>query len=46
MQHMLYAVELQRVSGIGTTLKACYHVVLRRQHVDHFSFSLVAPLEA
>ena len=45
-QHVLLAFELQRVTGVGTTLEASHYVILRGQHVDHLTFSFVAPLES
>ena len=44
-QHILLAFELQRVAGIRTTLETGHHIVLGGQHVDHLTFSLIAPLQ-
>ena len=45
-QHVFLTVELQRVAGVRTALKACHNVVARGQYIDHLAFALVAPLEA
>ena len=33
------------MAGIGAALEAGYNVILGGQHVDHLSFSFIAPLE-
>ena len=45
MQHMLEAVELEGVAGIGAALEAGHHIIARSQHVDYLALALVAPLE-
>src|SRR5438045_727883 len=44
MQHMLDAIELKRVSCIRSSLESCYHIILRREHINNFSFPFVPPL--
>ncbi len=44
-QHMLAAVELQRVPCIGAALETGYKVVLGSEHVHYLTFSFIAPLE-
>ena len=46
VQHVLDAIKLQGVSGIGSALESGDHVVLRGEHVHDFAFAFVAPLEA
>ncbi len=46
VQHVFYSVELEGVSGVGAALKTCNNIVVWRKHVNHFSFSFVAPLQA
>ena len=38
--------ELEGVSCVGASLEACDDVVVGGEHIDYFSFSFVAPLEA
>ena len=45
-QHVLLTLELQRVTSIRTTLETGYHIILRGQHVDHLTFSFIAPLQS
>ena len=45
-KHILLSFKLKRVPGIGATLKTGDNIVLRSQHIDNLSFTLVAPLEA
>ena len=45
-QHVFLTLELQRVTGIRTALKTGYYIVLRREHIHHFAFALIAPLES
>ena len=44
-QHDLPAVKLKSVSGIGAALETRHRIITRSKHVNHFSFSFVAPLE-
>ena len=44
-QHILLTFELQGVACIGTALKTSYHIILWGQHVNHLSFTFVAPLQ-
>ncbi|KAF5059368.1 hypothetical protein DSECCO2_336650 [anaerobic digester metagenome] len=46
MQHMLYPVKLKGMTGIRTTLKPGYDIIVRRKHIRNFPFPFVAPLEA
>ena len=45
-EYVFLAVELQRVTGIGTALKTGDDLVGRRQHIHDFSLALVTPLQA
>ena len=45
-KNILLTFKLQGVSSIGTALETGYHIILRGQHVDHLTFSFVAPLES
>ena len=45
-QHILLAFKLQRMTSIRTTLETGNHIVLRGQHIDHLTFSFVAPLQS
>ena len=45
-EHVFLAVEFQRVTGIGTSLKTGYHLIAGRQHVHNLPFALVTPLQA
>ena len=45
-QHVLLAFELQRVAGIRTALKTGNNIILRGQHVDHLTFTFIAPLQS
>ena len=45
-QHILLAFKFQRVTGIRSSLETGNHIVLRGQHIDHLTFSFVAPLQA
>ena len=38
--------DLQRVTGIGPALEAPDDIVVGGQHIDHLSFSLIAPLQS
>ena len=44
-EHILFALELKGVSGVGASLEAGHSVIARGQYVDHLTFSFVAPLE-
>ena len=33
------------MTGVGATLEAGYHIILWGQHVDHLSFTFIAPLQ-
>ena len=44
-QHILLALELQRVASIGATLKTRHHIIARGKHVDHLTLAFVAPLK-
>ena len=45
VEHMADAVELQRVSGVGTALEAGYHIVFRGHHIHDLAFSFITPLQ-
>ena len=45
-EHVFLPAELQRMTGIGTTLESGYNLVMGREHVHDLSLALVAPLEA
>ena len=45
-QHILLAFKLQRMTCIRASLETGNHIVLRGQHIDHLTFSFVAPLQA
>ena len=44
-KHILLALELQRMTGIGTALKTSHHIILRGEHINYLTFSFVAPLQ-
>ena len=44
-KHVLLALELQRMTGIGTALKTSHHIILRGEHINYLTFSFVAPLQ-
>ena len=44
-QHILLALELECMASVRTALETGYHIILRGQHVDHLTFSFVAPLQ-
>ena len=46
VQHVLHAVELEGVAGVGAALETGHHVVPRSEHVDDFSLAFIAPLES
>ena len=45
VQHMLHAIELEGVAGIGTTLETGHHIIVRSEHVDNLTLAFIAPLE-
>ena len=45
-QYILLPLKLKRVTSIRTALKTSHYVILWGQHVDHLSFTFVAPLES
>ena len=45
-QHIFLTFKLQSVAGIGSSLKASYHVIVWCEHINNFSFALIAPLQA
>jgi len=46
VQDVLFALEVQGVSGIRAALKASHYVVVFGQIIYNLSFALVAPLQA
>ena len=45
-EHILVALEFQRVSGIRSALETRHHVIARGEHIHDLAFSFIAPLEA
>jgi hypothetical protein len=45
-EHVLLAVELEGMTGIGTALKTGYDFITGSQHVHYLPLALVAPLQA
>jgi hypothetical protein len=43
---MFFALKNQGVSGIGSTLKAGHNIVRLAKHINNFTFTFIAPLEA
>ena len=44
-KNVFLSLKLQCMSCIRTTLKASYHIILRGQHVNHLTFTFIAPLK-
>ena len=44
-KNIFLSFELQSVTSIRSTLEAGYHIILRGQHIDHLTFSFIAPLK-
>ena len=45
-QDIFLPLELQCVTGIWTALETGNHIITRGQHIDHLSFSFIAPLQS
>jgi len=44
-EHIFLALKLQGVAGIGSTLKAGYHVIVGREYVYDLTLALISPLK-
>ena len=44
-KHIFLTFELQGMSCIRTTLKTSYYIITRCQHIDHLTFTFIAPLQ-
>ena len=44
-KHILLALKLQCMSSIRTTLETSNDIILRGQHVNHLTFTFIAPLQ-
>ena len=45
MENETISVEMERVPGVGASLKTCRNFIVGGQYIDHFSFALITPLE-
>ena len=45
-QNIFFTIEFERVPCIGSALETSYHIVFGGEHVNNFTFSLVAPLKS
>jgi hypothetical protein len=46
MQNMFLIVELEGVTGIGSTLEPGNYIIIPRERIDQFALTLIAPLQA
>ena len=45
-KHIFLTFELQRMTGIRTSLEASHHIILGGEHINDLTFSFIAPLQA
>ena len=46
MKHMLHAVELESVTGVGAALETGNNIIVGGEDINDFTFALVAPLKS
>ena len=45
-EHIFLAFKFKSMSGVWASLEPCHYVVARSQHVNHFAFTFIAPLQS